>query len=107
MLSDVVEILAILNFGGFMKRSEFFFFLGGEGFLKNQYMGVELPKRGGDLDILQIQGGSFAGKSGGGGVLRGIDNAMHFMLMESLLINRNHPPLNKKKQSVPLELFDS
>ena len=27
--------------------------------------------------------------------------------MESLLINRDHPLLNKSKQSVPLELFDS
>ena len=25
----------------------------------------------------------------------------------SLLINRDHPPLNKNKQSLPLELFDS
>ena len=28
-------------------------------------------------------------------------------LMESLLINIDHPPLNKNKQSLPLELFDS
>ena len=28
-------------------------------------------------------------------------------LMESLLINRDHPPLNKNKQSLPFELFDS
>ena len=28
-------------------------------------------------------------------------------LMESLLIDRVHPPLNKKKQSLPLELFDN
>ena len=28
-------------------------------------------------------------------------------LMESLLINRDHPPLNKNKQSLPLELFHS
>ena len=27
-------------------------------------------------------------------------------LMESLLINRNHPPLNKNKHSLSLELFD-
>ena len=27
--------------------------------------------------------------------------------MESLLINRDHHPLNKNKQSLPLELFDS
>ena len=27
-------------------------------------------------------------------------------LMESLLISRGHPPLNKSKQSLPLELFD-
>ena len=27
--------------------------------------------------------------------------------MESLLINRDYPPLNKNKQSLPLELFDS
>ena len=28
-------------------------------------------------------------------------------LMESLLINRDHPPLNKNNQSLPLEFFDS
>ena len=28
-------------------------------------------------------------------------------LMESLLINRDHPPLNENKQSLPFELFDS
>ena len=28
-------------------------------------------------------------------------------LTESLLINRDHPPLNKNKQSLPLELFNS
>ena len=29
------------------------------------------------------------------------------MLIESLLINRDHPPLSKNKQSLPLELFDN
>ena len=28
-------------------------------------------------------------------------------LMESLLTNRDHPSLNKNKQSLPLEVFDS
>ena len=28
-------------------------------------------------------------------------------LMDSLLINRDHPSLNKNKQSLPLELFDN
>ena len=28
-------------------------------------------------------------------------------LMESLLINRDHPPLNKNRHSLPLELFDN
>ena len=28
-------------------------------------------------------------------------------LKKSLLINRDHPSLNKNKQSLPLELFDS
>ena len=27
-------------------------------------------------------------------------------LIESLLINRDHPPLNKNRHSLPLELFD-
>ena len=27
-------------------------------------------------------------------------------VMESLLINRDHPPLSKNKQSLPLQLFD-
>ena len=34
-------------------------------------------------------------------------NDFKVTLMEMLLINRDHPPLNKKKQSLPLELFDS
>ena len=32
---------------------------------------------------------------------------LRVMLMESLLINRDHTPLNKNKQPLPLELFDS
>ena len=35
------------------------------------------------------------------------NNDFKVMLMESLLINRNHPPLNKNKQSLALQLFDS
>ena len=37
-----------------------------------------------------------------------VANNNHFkvMLMESLLINKDHPPLNKNKQSLPLKLFD-
>ena len=35
------------------------------------------------------------------------NNDLKVTLMESLLINRGHPPLNKNKQSLPLELFDS
>ena len=34
-------------------------------------------------------------------------NVFKVTLMESLLINRDHPPLNKNNQSLPLELFDS
>ena len=34
------------------------------------------------------------------------NNDFKVTLMESLLINRDHPPLNKNKQSLPLELFD-
>ena len=34
-------------------------------------------------------------------------NDLKFTLMESLIINRDHPPLNKNKPSLPLELFDS
>ena len=34
-------------------------------------------------------------------------NEFKVTLMDSLLINRDHPPLNKNKQSLPLELFDS
>ena len=102
----MVEILAILNFGGFMERSEFWW----GGVVKNQYMGVELLKRGGTWTVCRFKRGALQERvcvCGGGGVLRGIENPMDTMLMESLLINRNHPPLNKNKQSVPLELFDS
>ena len=35
------------------------------------------------------------------------NNDFEVTLMESLLINRDHPPLHKNKQSLPLELFDS
>ena len=35
------------------------------------------------------------------------NNDFKVTLMESLLINRDHPPLNKNKQSLPSELFDS
>ena len=34
-------------------------------------------------------------------------NDFQVTLMVSLLINRDHPPLNKNKQYLPLELFDS
>ena len=40
-------------------------------------------------------------------ILATINNDFKFTLIESLLINRDHPPLNKNKQSLPLELFDS
>ena len=35
------------------------------------------------------------------------NNTYKVTLMKSLLINRDYPPLNKNKQSLPLELFDS
>ena len=35
------------------------------------------------------------------------NNDFKVALMESLLINTDHPTLNKNKQSLPLELFDS
>ena len=35
------------------------------------------------------------------------NNDFKVTLLESLLINRDHPPLNKSNQSLPLELFDS
>ena len=34
-------------------------------------------------------------------------NDFKVTLMESVLINRDYPPLNKNKQSLLLELFDS
>ena len=40
-------------------------------------------------------------------ILASNSNDFKVTLMESLLINRDHPPLNKNKQSLPLELFDS
>ena len=40
-------------------------------------------------------------------ILTSNNNDFKVTLMESLLINRDHPPLNKNKQSLPLELFDS
>ena len=39
-------------------------------------------------------------------ILASNNNDFKVMLMESLLINRDHP-LNKNKQSLPLELFES
>ena len=35
------------------------------------------------------------------------NNDFKVTLMESLLINRDHPPLNKDKQSLPSEFFDN
>ena len=35
------------------------------------------------------------------------NNDFKVALMESLLINRDQPPLNKNKQFLPLEVFDS
>ena len=35
------------------------------------------------------------------------NNDFKVRIMQSLLINRDHPPLNKNKQPLPLELFDS
>ena len=35
------------------------------------------------------------------------NNDFKVLLMESLLVNKDHPSLNKNKQSLPLELFDS
>ena len=35
------------------------------------------------------------------------NNDFKVMLTESLLINGDHPPLSKDKQSLPLELLDS
>ena len=35
------------------------------------------------------------------------NNDFKVTLTESLLINRDHSPLNKSKQSLPSELFDS
>ena len=40
-------------------------------------------------------------------ILAGKNNDFKVTLMESLLINRDQTPLNKNKQSLPLELFDS
>ena len=40
-------------------------------------------------------------------ILAGNKSDFKVTLMESLLINRDHPPLNKNKQSLPLELFHS
>ena len=34
------------------------------------------------------------------------NNKFKVTFMESFLINRDHPPLNKNKQSLSLELFD-
>ena len=40
-------------------------------------------------------------------ILAANKNDFKVTVMESLLISREHPPLNKNKQSLPLELFDS
>ena len=39
-------------------------------------------------------------------ILAKSNNDFKATLMESLLINRDHPPLNKNRHSLPLELFD-
>ena len=39
-------------------------------------------------------------------ILASNNNDFKVTLMESLLINRDHPPFNKNSHSLPLELFD-
>ena len=39
-------------------------------------------------------------------ILASNNNDFKVTLMESLLINRDHPPLNKSRHLLPLELFD-
>ena len=39
-------------------------------------------------------------------ILASNNNDFKVTLMESPLINREHPPLNKNRHSLPLELFD-
>ena len=39
-------------------------------------------------------------------ILASNNNDFKVTLMESLLINRDHPPWNKNRHSLPLELFD-
>ena len=39
-------------------------------------------------------------------ILASSNNGFKATLMESLLINRDHLPLNKNRHSLPLELFD-
>ena len=39
-------------------------------------------------------------------ILASNNNDLKVTLMENLLINRDHPPLNKNRHSLPLELFD-
>ena len=39
-------------------------------------------------------------------ILASNNNDFKVFLMESLLINRHHPPLNKNRHSLPFELFD-
>ena len=39
-------------------------------------------------------------------ILASNNNDFKVTLMESLLINRDHPPFNKNRHSLPLELFD-
>ena len=39
-------------------------------------------------------------------ILASNNNDFKVTLMDSLLINRDHPPLNKNGHSLPLELFD-
>ena len=40
-------------------------------------------------------------------ILATSNNGFNVTLMESLLINRDHPPLIKNRQSLSLDLFDS
>ena len=39
-------------------------------------------------------------------ILAGNNNDFKVTLMESFVINRYHPPLNKNRHSLPLEVFD-
>ena len=74
-----------------------------------EHLGVSGKRVKGDNDSAIKEQHLFCNHSSGfddSSILASNNNDFKVTLIESILINRDHPPLNKNKYSLPLELSD-